>query len=125
VPRDLRLSVRLRADDRQLLSERATARGIPAATYASMVLRSHLRAVVPLPDRELAELKRAVSSLGAVGNNLNQIARVANQHGIIDGQVRGILEALLRALTALRDHFKALLAANAKSWEDGSGETHR
>jgi len=50
-----------------------------AATYASFLLRAHLRAVTPMPDRELAELKRSVATLGAIGRNLNQIAREANQ----------------------------------------------
>ena len=56
-----------------------------AATYASALLRTHLRAVARLPDRELAELKRTVAELGAIGRNLNQIARVANQTGRVTG----------------------------------------
>lgn len=58
VPRDARLYVRLRREDHLLLRERANGRGL-AATYASMLLRAHLRAMSPLPDRELAELKRS------------------------------------------------------------------
>lgn len=75
VPRGLRVYVRLKADDHWLLSERAKARGMAAATYASFLLRSHLRALAPLPDRELAALTAAVAELGAIGRNINQIAR--------------------------------------------------
>src|SRR5690349_14942165 len=75
VARGARLYVRLRLEDHVLLRERAAGRGLAAATYASMVLRAHLRAVTPLPDRELAELKRAVGELGMIGRNLNQIVR--------------------------------------------------
>src|SRR5262245_38351218 len=76
VPRDLRLYVRLRPEDHRLLGARAAGREMPPATYASMLLRAHLQAVVPLPDREIVELKRAVAELGSIGRNLNQIAKV-------------------------------------------------
>jgi hypothetical protein len=41
--RDARLSVRLRPEDRLLLYERAAARGMASATYASVLVRAHLR----------------------------------------------------------------------------------
>ena len=72
------LHVKLRPDDRLLLHERAAARGMASATYVSVLVRSHLRALAPLPKDELVALKRAVSELGAMGRNLNQIARAAN-----------------------------------------------
>jgi predicted DNA binding CopG/RHH family protein len=59
VHRDARLYVRLRSEDHLLLRERANGRGLAAATYASMLLRAHLRAMSPLPDRELTESSRA------------------------------------------------------------------
>ncbi len=43
IPRNARLFVRLRPDDHVLLRERAAGRGMAAATYASIVLRTHLR----------------------------------------------------------------------------------
>jgi hypothetical protein len=120
-----RLYVRLRPEDQVLLRERATGRGMAGATYASMLLRAHLRAVPPLPDRELAELKRSVAALGMIGRNLNQIARVANQTGRVTGPSTGDLRALLRALEGLRDHVKALIRANNLSWETGYAEANR
>src|SRR5207302_10026727 len=41
--RDARLYVRLASEDRILLNDRATARGMPSATYVSVLVRSHLR----------------------------------------------------------------------------------
>src|SRR5689334_10046083 len=41
--------VRLRHDDRLLLNARGEARGMRPATYASVLLRSHLRRLAPLP----------------------------------------------------------------------------
>ena len=117
VPRNARLFVRLRPDDHVLLRERAATRGMAAATYASIVLRTHLRGVARIPDREFAELKRSVAELGAIGRNLNQIARVANATGRVTGPNRQDLQALLRACSALRDHVKELVRANASSWE--------
>jgi len=90
-----------------------------------MVLRAQLRALTPLPERELLELKRAVGELGMIGRNLNQIARVANQTGNLTGPTPGDLRAVLRALEGLRDHVKRLMLANVKSWESGGAETTR
>ena len=117
VPRNARLFVRLRPDDHLLLRERAAARGMAAATYASIVLRTHLRGVARIPDREFAQLKRSVAELGAIGRNLNQITRLANATGQVTGPNRQDLQALLRACSALRDHVKQLVRANAASWE--------
>ena len=56
VTRDARLSVRLAPDDRALLTERAAARDMAAATYVSVLVRSHLRGLAPLPKAELLAL---------------------------------------------------------------------
>jgi hypothetical protein len=122
VARDVRLYVRLRTEDHVLLRERAAGREMAAATYASILLRAHLRALRPLPDRELAELKRSIAALGMIGRNLNQIARAANQTGTAQGPSATDLRALLRALEGLRDHVKALVHANIESWETGNAE---
>jgi predicted DNA-binding protein len=125
VSRDVRLSIRLEPDDRVLLSKTATARGMPSATYVSVLVRSHLRNLAPLPKEELSALKRSVAELGAIGRNLNQIARVANQGGRPSGPGREDLRAMLRVAEALRDHVKALLRANQIAWKQGHAEiTH-
>lgn len=118
-----RLSVSLAPEDRMLLCERATARGMRSATYVSVLVRAHLRNLRPLPKEELAALKRSVAELGAIGRNLNQIARVANQSGKLSGPGREDLRAMLKVAEALRDHMKALIRANQYSWEQGYAET--
>jgi hypothetical protein len=117
-----RLYVRLRPDDRMLLRERSVARGMPAATYASVLLRSHLRNLPPLPKDELLALKATVAELGAIGRNLNQIARAANQGGRVAGPTREDLRALLKVCEALREHVKGLVSANVTSWAVGYAE---
>jgi len=123
VSRDARLSISLAPEDRMLLCERATARGMRSATYISVLVRAHLRNLTPLPKEELAALKRSVADLGAIGRNLNQIARAANQGGKPTGPGRQDLQAMLRVAEGLRDHVKALLKANRTSWEQGYAET--
>ncbi len=96
---------------------------MPSATYVAVLVRSHLRKLTPLPVRELDALKRSIAELGAVGRNLNQIARALNAGGRPDGPGRQDLEAMLKIAMALRDHIRALLKANETSWERGYGET--
>ncbi|MEJ1961067.1 MAG: plasmid mobilization relaxosome protein MobC [Gammaproteobacteria bacterium] len=121
--RDARLYVRLDPDDRALLASRATARGMRAATYVSVLVRSHLRKITPIPKEELAALKGSIAELRAIGINLNQMARAINQgRESAPGQE---LQAMLKVAEGLRDHFKALLIANEKSWTQGHAEeTH-
>lgn len=117
------LYVRLRPEDRLLLHERAAARGMASATYVSVLLRSHLRSLAPLPKDELIALKRAVSELGAVGRNLNQIARAANSGARVSRIGQDEFGAILKICEALRDHTKLLIKANATSWASGYAET--
>jgi len=77
------------------------------ATCASTLLRAHLRALAPLPKRELAALMQVVNELGAVGRNLNQIARAMNQGARVAGPTREELRAILKACAGLRDHVDA------------------
>jgi hypothetical protein len=62
---------------------------------------------------------RVALVVGAIGRNLNQIARAVNRGETPTGPSRADLQALLRALTGLRDHFKALITANLESWKIG------
>ena len=121
--RDARLSVRLEPEDRQLLMGKATQRGLPSATYVSLLVRAHLRGVAPLPREELLALRHSIAELRAVGRNLNQMAKALNQdvRAIVPG--RQEVNAMLKVAEGLRDHFKALLKANAKSWLEGYAET--
>ena len=117
------LYFRLRQEDRLLLYERAAARGMASATYVSVLVRSHLRSLAPLPKDELVALKRAVSELGAVGRNLNQIARAANQGARVGGVGHDEFRAILKICSALRDHTKNLIKANSTSWTSGHAES--
>ena len=114
-----RVYMRIRREDHLLLHERAAARGMASATYVSVLVRSHLRALPPLPKDELAALKQAVGELGAIGRNLNQITRAVNQGVRVTGLGRAEFEGILKICEALRDHTKNLIKANTASWATG------
>ena len=112
--------IRLRPDDQIRLRERAAARRMPPATYVSVLTRSHLGSLAPLPAEELLALKRTLTELGSIGRNLNQIARAANQGQLVVSPGRDDLTAMLRVCGTLRDSLKRVLLANLKSWEQGA-----
>jgi predicted DNA binding CopG/RHH family protein len=114
-----RLNVRLAPEIARLLRERARARQMPSATYASSVLRSHLLGAAPLPKPEYLALTHTAAELSAIGRNLNQIARATNAGGSPSMPGREEVGAMLKIATVLRDHIRALLEANARSWETG------
>ena len=119
VPVGGKISVRLRSDDLLLLRERAKARAMPRSTYVSLLIRSHLRSVTPLPTAELDVLKRSVAEISAIGRNLNQIARAVNQGEGPNGASNADLQALLRALNGMRVYIKSLINSNLESWRSG------
>ncbi len=121
-PRDARLTIRLVPEDRALLRERATARTMPAATYVSVLVRSHLRRLAPLPDRELSSLQAAVRELAVIGRSLNTMARLLQQDARQAVPGRQEVLAMLRVCEALRDHVRALIKANLISWNIGHAE---
>jgi Bacterial mobilisation protein (MobC) len=122
--RDSRLTVRLAPEDLRLLKERAGSRSMASATYAAVPLRSHLRNVAPLPKEELLALKRSIAELGAIGRNLNQIARAVNSGERVSLPGRQELQVMLKIGEGLREHVKALLKANTASWRGNSELAH-
>ncbi len=114
--------IRLCAEDRLLLDARSEARAMRPATYVAVLTRSHLRRLAPLPKDEMLALRRSIGELAAIGRNINQIAKAANDGGRLPGTARQEFRAMLKVCEALRDNTKALLKANLSSWESGHGE---
>lgn len=83
VNRQARLYVRLESEVWRLLRERSDARGMAAATYVSLLVRSHLRGGAPIPKAEYLALKQSILELTVIGRNLNQIAHAVNKGGVI------------------------------------------
>jgi hypothetical protein len=114
--------VRFRDEDRLLLDARAAARGMRPATYVSVLVRSHLRSLTPLPKDEYLALKRSIALLASIGRNINQIAKAANGGGRVPDSAGAEFRAMLKICVALRNNTKALLKANETSWETGHAE---
>jgi hypothetical protein len=68
-------------------------------------------------------LRGSIAELRAVGRNLNQMAKALNQDARATAPGRQEVNAMLKVAEGLRDHFKALLKANEKSWMEGYAET--
>jgi hypothetical protein len=114
--RDARVTIRLVAEDRALLREHAAARTVPAATYVSFLVRSHLRGVAPLPERELSALRAAISELSAFARTLHDMAQRLQREGHRNAPGRVEVDGMLRICNVLRDQFRALIKANLQSW---------
>ena len=93
-----------------------------ATTYVSVLTRSHLRSLAPLPKEEFLALKRSIGELASIGRNINQIVKAANQGGQLPASVREEFRAMLKICVALRDNTKTLLQANINSWKSGHVE---
>lgn len=117
--RSARITVRLNPADRLLLRERASGRGMRAASYVSTLARAHLRSLAPLPDREIEALQGVAVQLAAMGRNIRTIALTAPAAGLTPNHTR----TMLRLCEAVRDHIRSILSANIRSWESGHGES--
>jgi|SRR5579872_1934804 len=123
MPSSGRISVRLRADDLLLLRERAQVREMPTSTYVSLLVRSHLRALPPLPTVEVKALKCLVAELSAIGRNINQIARAVNNQQWPGGPTLQNLKSVIQALWITRDYIRDLIESNLASWDAGYEKT--
>lgn len=117
--RSARVYVRLEPGDWALLRERARARRLAPATYVSVLTRSHLHGIAPLPKAEYLELRKTLNELTTIGRNLNQIARALKQGQKIPQVNPAELNAMLKVAVSLRDNVRALLTANEQSWLGG------
>ena len=117
--RQARLYVRLTVGDRQLLKERSAARCLAPATYASTLLRAHLRALTPLPEAELRAIRQSTRELAAIGRNLNQIVLATHRDSSGQGISRELLWNFLKACEALRVHVRSYIGTNLSSWSSG------
>jgi|GEM_PF-766993 hypothetical protein len=115
--RTSRLMIRLLADDRSLLRRRAFARGMSPATYISVLARSHLRGLSPLPDPELRVLKGVISELANLTQYLTSTDQAAVRAGHSIGAEDSALHDAIRLCEAVRRETKALIRANLLSWE--------
>ena len=93
--RTTRIPVRLRPDENATVRERAQACGMTLARY----MRETALGAVPKARHRLLEME-AVRELARIGNNLNQLAYIANLNEEIEREeeLRAVLEEVLAAV---------------------------
>ncbi len=88
-----KLTVKLTESEKEEAAKKASSAGIPLSTYARMRLTGGQvpKAII---GRDPCALRELANEIARVGNNLNQLAKIANQTGRIE---QG------KALDAVRD----------------------
>jgi Bacterial mobilisation protein (MobC) len=124
IERRERVCVRIGSEDRRLLNERASARGLAPGTYVALLVRTHVQGRAPLPRAEYLALRESVLELKAIGRNLNQIARALNRGAYAEMPGGAAVDAILKVVEELRDHFRDLLKANDVSWKNNGPTRH-
>ena len=116
-----RITLRMRPGDGQWLRLRARRRGMKYTTYAAALIRSHVRANLPMPLEELARLERGLAEFSVIGRRLHQIAGA-----VTDGQgvdpLRLEFTAVLQAVQELRQALREVVKVNRISWESSDVE---
>lgn len=105
------ITIRLTPDDHARIVEAGEALGMGPSSFARVAACK--AAGLPRPDvrrkpaRQAVDVARVLGELGRIGNNVNQLARVANSRGDVPGaravaDLRCALEALTRAVMEAR-----------------------
>jgi hypothetical protein len=93
------LTIKLTPKERTDLSRLATSSGLPVSAYARLKITGG-HAPKPVMGRDPRVIRALAAQLAHLGNNLNQLARIANENGHIRHE---------RALEAVRDQIAAAL----------------
>jgi hypothetical protein len=94
------LSLKMTPSERAELERRAALSGLHVSDYARRRVLGGA-APKPMPGRDPRAVRKLAAEIAAVGNNLNQLARVANTTGKIRAE---------RALEALMDQIADAMA---------------
>lgn len=107
-PRNAWVHIRVTADERAALEAAAERLEMTLGPYVvSAALNAPKRRATRRPAVERAALAQLLGLLGKAGSNVNQLAKIANQTGQLDGIEREA-EAAIRAI---RDAGEAISAA--------------
>lgn len=94
ISRSNRLEIRLAAEERTQIEQRARANGVTLSRY----LR-HAALGIKLPRRRVNVELEAVAALNRIGVNLNQIARAANHSGRLESDQQLLLGRTLEQVS--------------------------
>lgn len=116
-----RFSIRIPPADGRLLKAVAQSRGLPTASYVSLLVRAHLHDHVPVPPNELRALREATEQLGRICRYLTQVDAFVRQQQTLPKTLESNMESALRLSIAIGHGLRGYMFANAKSWQIGGG----
>lgn len=112
-----RLTVRVPAYVREAASQRAQAKGLRVTPWVAALVQSHVAATPVLTDTELQAVEAANRELGAIGRNINQIARALNEAHFQTERVRlDRLAELSEKIDSMREAVRGLVRASRNAW---------
>jgi predicted DNA binding CopG/RHH family protein len=119
-PASERITIRLRAGDRQRIRERAAARRMKDAGYLAALVRAHVVANPPLPAAELQQLKATVAALRAAIADLSiNLQVLARDRESVDTLWRDLRQTRAQVVD-LERQFHAYTLAAVIAWEASS-----
>jgi len=112
-----RLVLRLSISEYTALRTHAEHDAISVNRWVVSMIRARLTRKPQPVAAELEALSRSTAALGAVGRNLNQIAKVLNAHPEgVPAYRLNVLKAIDVEITETRKGIRGLLAANFERW---------
>jgi len=119
-PASQRITIRLRAGDRQKIRERAAARRMKDAGYLAALVRAHVVADPPLPAAELQQLKSTIAALRAAIADLSiNLQVLARDRESVDTLWRDLRQTRAQVVD-LERRFHAYTLAAVIAWEASS-----
>ena len=108
-------AIRLREDEWAGLKELAATLGQPPSRIIRRLIREALTGGPDYFDDGLLELRRMRAELAAIGRNLNQLSRAANQGGAVRGEdVRRVINAGLVQMEAVKELYRQAVRATVE-----------
>ena len=107
--------VRLRAEEEAGLKKLAADLGQPPSRIMRRLIREALTGGPDYFDDGVLDLRRMHRELAAIGRNLNQLSRAANQGGAVGGEdVRRVINAGIVQMEAVKELYRQAVRAAAK-----------
>lgn len=116
-----RLSIRVPFSDGQLMKAIAQSRGLPTATYVSLLVRAYLHGYTPVPPEELRALRASTEHIGRITRYLTQVDAFIKQRQSLPPNIGENVETMLRLNIAVGHWLRDYIRANIKSWEIRGG----
>jgi len=93
------VGTRLSPEQHAAAGERARACGLPLAAY----VRRAVLGIAPSARPRRSEVRPALAALNQVGNNLNQLTKLAHQGTVLYGELAAAVERVLGEVRRVRD----------------------